>query len=149
MQAYLPWLWLALTVLFGILEGMTVQLVSIWFCVGGIAALIVSLVTPNFTLQFAAFVVVSALALAISRKVFRSKMRPKKVATNADMVLGKEGIVLKEITPEEPGRVKVDGQDWAARCGVALPAGARCRVEGLSGVTLTVLPIESESTVSV
>lgn len=144
MTSFYPWLWIVLIVVFGIAEAMTIQLVSIWFCVGGIAAFVTSLVTPNIGLQFVVFVGVSAIALALSRVLFKDKLKPRNVATNADMVIGKEAVVLREITPEIGGRVKVDGQDWAARSANALPVGARCKVLSLSGVTLTVEPIVFE-----
>lgn len=144
MTSFYPWLWIVLIVVFGMAEAMTIQLISIWFCVGGIAAFVTSLVTPNIGLQFVVFVGVSAIALALSRVLFKDKLKPRNVATNADMVIGKEAIVLREITPEIGGRVKVDGQDWAARSASALPVGARCKVLSLSGVTLTVEPIVFE-----
>jgi len=144
MTSFYPWLWIVLIVVFGMAEAMTIQLISIWFCVGGIAAFVTSLVTPNIGLQFVVFVGVSAIALALSRVLFKDKLKPRNVATNADMVIGKEAIVLREITPEIGGRVKVDGQDWAARSASLLPVGAHCKVLSLSGVTLTVEPIVFE-----
>ena len=59
MQAYLPWIWLGLIALFGVLEGATLQLVSIWFCVGSFAALAASLLGAEAWLQFVVFAVVS------------------------------------------------------------------------------------------
>ena len=150
MQEYLPWFWLALIVVFGLIEGFTVQLVSIWFCAGSIAALLTSFFTPSFGVQFLVFALVSILALVFSRPLFARRMKPRRAATNADMVLGQEGVVLRAIAPGEVGRVKVDGQDWAARCTVALEVGARCKVEQINGVTLTVTPCgvtEMEETV--
>ena len=144
MQAYLPWIWLGLIALFGVLEGATLQLVSIWFCVGSFAALAASLLGAEAWLQFVVFAVVSALARVVSRTLFRDRLRPRRVPTNADMVIGKEGVVLRDISPDETGRVKVDGQDWSARCATPLTAGDRCRVESISGVTLTVVPCDSE-----
>ena len=143
MTSFYPWFWIVLIVVFGMAEAMTIQLISIWFCIGGIAAFVTSLITPNIGLQFVVFVGVSAIALALSRVLFKNKLKPRNVATNADMVIGKEASVLCEITPETGGRVKVDGQDWAARSTSTLPVGARCKVLSLSGVTLTVEPIFS------
>ena len=73
MQAYLPWIWLGLIALFGVLEGATLQLVSIWFCVGSFAALAASLLGAEAWLQFVVFAVVSALALVVSRTLFRDR----------------------------------------------------------------------------
>ena len=142
MQESLSWIWLGVIVFFGFVEAFTFQLVSVWFCVGGIAALLVSLASENFALQLIVFVLVSAVALTLSRPLAR-RMKPRRLATNADMVLGQEGIVLTAITPGEVGRVKVDGQDWAARCAVPLAEGERCEVEKINGVTLTVIPYKN------
>ena len=140
MAAFYPWFWMVLIVLFAVAEGLTVQLVSIWFCIGGVAGLLTSFLTQNFGVQFVVFVVVSAVSLIISWNLFRDRMRPKSVATNADMVIGREGVVLRAIAPDAGGRVKIDGQDWAAKSDVPLAAGERCKVVSLSGVTLTVTP---------
>ena len=66
MPSFLPFslqtlTWLILIVLFVVLEGVTVSLVSIWFAVGAAAALIASAFSTSVTLQLTVFVVVSAV----------------------------------------------------------------------------------------
>ena len=39
------------------------------------------------------------------------------------------------------GRVKIGAESWKATAAQALPAGARCQVEKLDGVTVTVKEI--------
>ena len=41
------WVWIAVTVIAIIVEAVSAQLLSIWFALGGIAALITSLVTDR------------------------------------------------------------------------------------------------------
>jgi len=141
---YLPWLWVALIVVFGIAESVTFQLISCWFCVGGLAALAADFFGASFGVQAVVFVIVSAVTLALAQLLFRKKLKPRAVATNANMVLGREGTVLRELVPGEVGRVKIDGQDWSARCDTPLAVGERCTVLSLSGVTLTVSPCGAE-----
>lgn len=136
-----PWFWLVAAALFAVLEAVTTQLVSIWFCAGAAAALLTAYLTPSFQLQLAVFLVVSAIALVVSKALGLGSARMKNTPTNADMVLGQEGTALTEITPLAPGRVRVNGQDWAAQCAQPLAAGQQCRVLSLSGVTLTVAPV--------
>ena len=126
MAAFYPWFWIVLIVLFAVAEGLTVQLVSIWFCIGGVAGLLTSFLTQNFGVQFVVFVVVSAVSLIISWNLFRDRMRPKSVATNADMVIGQEGVVLRAIAPDAGA-----GSRSTARTG---PRNAMCRWRPASGV---------------
>ena len=56
-------IWVAAMILFAALEAVTIgALVSIWFALGALAALIVSCFTPNFWVQLAVFLVVSCVA---------------------------------------------------------------------------------------
>ena len=59
-----PVIWLIVMVLFLVVEGITVGLVSLWFALGALAALLVSLGVDNVWVQIAVFLVVSAAALA-------------------------------------------------------------------------------------
>ena len=51
--------WLAAFVIFAIFEAATVQLVSIWFAAGSLAALVITLFHGPLWLQFTVFLVVS------------------------------------------------------------------------------------------
>lgn len=144
MTGMYPWIWLAAVVVFGIAEAATVQLVSIWFVIGAIAALLVSLFANSLAVQLVVFVLVSVLTLLVTRPMVAKKLAAQQVATNADMVLGKEAVALTDIDPLSGGRVKVDGQSWAARAAQPIAAGAKCRIEVIQGVTLTVTPIKEE-----
>ena len=64
-------LWLALVVVFILVELATTALVSIWLVAGAVAALLVSLFTDSWTVELAVFAVVSAVALAASRPLAR------------------------------------------------------------------------------
>lgn len=144
MHFYLSILWVALIVVFAIVEVSTAQLVSIWFVGGSIAALLLSFFSSNLTLQIVAFVVVSSLLLLFTRPILAKKVSPKRTPTNADMVIGKEATVLTAFSPTEHGRVVVSGQTWSARCDEPVAAGTVCRVVSLEGVTLTIVPVKEE-----
>lgn len=65
--------------------------------------------------------------------------KAKDVKTPAEDVLGKPAVVEMDIDPlQETGRVKVEGESWKATAKEPLPAGTKCVVEKLDGVTLTV-----------
>ena len=61
------------------------------------------------------------------------------VPTNADRVIGQEGIVIKDIDLiEGKGQVKVMGQVWSAKADGNIAEGAKVRVLSMEGVKLVV-----------
>ena len=139
--------WVALLVVFVVLEAATVALVSIWFCAGAVAALLVSLIWPGaIVVQVAAFLLVSAVTLLAVRPMTKKLVGDKKIATNADANIGKIGQVIEEVQPARFGRVKLEGLDWTAKSSGVLPVGTWCRVEAIEGVKLVVTQVENPNT---
>ena len=142
-----PILWLAAAVGFLALEASTFNMTSIWFAIGAAAALISCLFTDLFRVQALLFIVVSVLCLLAFRPL-AAKLRKTHTATNGDRNLGREATVLTPVTAEEPGRVRLDGVDWNARCatpGDTLTPGQACRVTEIHSTLLIVEPILTES----
>lgn len=127
--------WILLAIIFGVAEAATAGLVSVWFCIGAVISAVVSTVTPSLYVQFAVFVISSALLLASTRGFAKRFLSVKKTATNADAIIGCDGIVTKDIDPmQNTGQIKVNGQIWSARCNTALPAGEKVVVKAITGV---------------
>ena len=139
------WIWVALLALFIIVEPTTAQLLTIWFAVGSLAALISTFITDNIIVQVIVFVVVSAIALVITRPLVKKMTKTSKQPTNADMYIGKEAVVTEDINNlEAKGLVKVGGSIWTARTEVdnfTIPAGSHVTVIKIEGVKLIVRPI--------
>lgn len=141
-----PFFWLIAAVGFLVLEGCTFNMTSIWFAIGAAAALISCLFTDLFRVQALLFIVVSVLCLLAFRPL-AAKLR-KAPTANADRNLGREATVLTPVTAEVPGRVRLDGVDWNARCatpGDTLTPGALCRVTEIHSTLLIVEPVLTES----
>ncbi len=136
-------LWLALFVVFLIVEAGTVALVSIWFALGALAALAACVLGAEMWLQITVFLVVSLVLLAVLWKRVRSKLTTTK--TNVDSVIGAEGYVTEAIDNlSYTGRVKLGGITWAARStsGAGIPVGTLVKVERIEGVKVFVSPAE-------
>ncbi len=136
-------IWAVLVVVFLVLEAGTVALVSIWFALGALAALVAALLGAAMWLQVAIFLAVSVLLLALLWKKFRAKVSGAK--TNINSVIGAEGYVTEAIDNlSYTGRVKLGGITWAARSasGQPIPVGALVRVERIEGVKVFVSPAE-------
>ena len=67
------------------------------------------------------------------------------VTNGSPLTIGKQGVVLVDIEPGMPGRVRVDGLDWQARAGVPLAKGARCQVTAVDGAVLIVVPVTADA----
>ena len=142
-----PFLWLAAVVAFLLMEASTFAMTSIWFAAGAAAALLTCLFTDSFRAQALVFIVVSILCLLAFRPL-AAKLRQKTTPTNGDRNLGREATVLTTVTADLPGRVRLDGVDWNARCatpGDILTPGQRCRVTELHSTLLIVEPVLTES----
>ena len=130
--------WLAVLLVLIVCEAVTLNLVTIWFAVGAAAAMIVSAFSVTPRVQFMVFVIVSVASLAVVYPFAKQCGRSRRVRTNADRNIGRQARALTDLAPGEPGRVRLDGVDWQARCAQPLPAGALCEVERVDGTTLTV-----------
>ena len=135
------WFWLGAIVFFGVVEGVTAGLVSIWFVLGAAAALIAALLNAALAVQFAGFLIVSALALVATRPLVKKLRAGKPVPTNLDRVIGAAGRVTETVDNSiASGAVYVDGKTWTARSadGSILPKGQMVRIVKMEGVKLFV-----------
>lgn len=108
--------WLIAMAVFLIVEGIVPGLVSIWFALGALAALIAAMVGAPLWLQLVWFVVVSIAALALTRPLARKYVNGRVTPTNADRILGRECVVREAIDNlRGTGAVAVDGKVWTAR----------------------------------
>ena len=108
--------WLIAMAVFLIVGGIVPGLVSIWFALGALAALIAAMVGAPLWLQLVWFVLVSIAALALTRPLARKYVNGRVTPTNADRILGKECVVREAIDNlRGTGAVAVDGKVWTAR----------------------------------
>ena len=133
--------WLAAFIVFAVGEAVTVGLVSVWFAVGALAALVATALGAGLWLQITVFLGVSALALALFKPLSTKFLKPKVSATNADRVIGSTALVTETIdNAQAQGQVKVNGQVWSARSAqdIVIPAGTDVRVLRIEGVKVMV-----------
>ena len=133
--------WLVLMVLLFIIEAATAGLTVIWFALGALAALIAALFGAQIWLQVLWFLVVSIATLWFTRPLALKYLNGRSVATNADRVVGREGVVCEDIDNlAGTGAVKLDGKEWTARSdsGANIPSGSVVKVRRIEGVKLIV-----------
>ncbi len=140
---YLLIVWIIVAVVFAVIEGATEGLVAIWFVAGSVAAALTAVFTSNVLTQILVFIFVSVVALLCTRPLVKKVETKKHVHTNADMAVGKVGVVLETIDNlKGTGRVSVLGLDWAAvsQNGEEIPQGMEILVDRIEGVKLIVSP---------
>ena len=136
--------WLAALIVLLLVEAATVALVSLWFALGALAALLTSFWVDNLWVQFGVFLAVSLVSLLMIRPLTRRFVTPRQVATNADRAVGQEGVVTQTIDNlKARGQVSVQGTVWTARAqdDTAIPAGTQVKILRIEGVKLIVSPV--------
>lgn len=143
-------IWLVLMVAFLIAEGATVVMVSLWFAVGALGAMVASLLGAPVWLQVSLFLVVSALLLAALRPMVRKHFTPKLSKTNVDAIVGSKGYVTADIDNiSATGTVKLGAMEWTARssAGTVIPRGTLVQVDKIEGVKAFVTAVKVEAEV--
>ena len=111
---YMWLVWLIIAVFFLVIEGMTVELISIWFTGASLIAMILSLFNLELGWQLGAFCVVSIGLIIFTRPVVARYLKRNEAKTNVDSLIGDVATVTKEIVPDDRGEVKIKGQYWLA-----------------------------------
>ena len=137
----MPLVWLILAVVLGVAEAVTISLISIWFAIGAVAAIIPAYFGVPIWGQILVFLAVSAIAFAFTKRFFKDIVKVKKQPTNSDSLIGTDGIVTAEINNlEGTGKVYISGLTWSAKSlnGEDIPEGAVVTARKIEGATLVV-----------
>lgn len=133
--------WLIVLVVLVTGEAITVGLTFIWFAVGALGGLLVSVLGGPIWLQVVVFLILSAVTLVLVRPLAARLLTPGISPTNADRILSQIALVTEEIDNiAETGQVKLFGQVWTARSenGEVIPTQSRVRILRIEGVKVFV-----------
>lgn len=142
--------WLIAMVVFAAAEAMTVSLVSIWFAVGSLGAIIAALLGGGLIFQVTVFLALAVALLISLRGVVRKHFAPRVTRTNIDSVLGSTGIVVTPVNNIAAlGQVQINGIEWSARSSnnSHIPAGTLVKVDRIEGVKVFVTAVEETAVV--
>ncbi|MDF2842529.1 MAG: putative rane protein [Herbinix sp.] len=141
--------WLVILAALLLIEIFTLGLFTIWFSGGALIAFFVSLVAEdNLLLQIIVFLTVSLVLLIFTRPLVLKYYNPKRIKTNYEGVIGKNGIVIVTIDNlKSTGQVTVDGQEWSAKTadGSRIEKGSIVNVQAITGVRLVVTKAAQET----
>lgn len=137
------WIWIGAMIVFGAVEAATVNMVSVWFVGGALAALIAQIAGAQLIVQVLVFFIVSGALLLCLLPVVRKHITMKRIPTNLDMMIGKEAIITETVDNLlGTGALKVEGKEWSVRSvhGENLQPGTHVRIVKIEGVRLYVEP---------
>ena len=137
--------WLGLMMLFLVVEAACpIHLVSIWFALGSLVAMIASLLGGPVWLQITLFVAVSGTLLALLWPMVQNFLRPNLKKTNLDSIIGTSGLVTVTVDNlGATGQVKLNGMEWTARStsGKIIDPNTEVKVDRIEGVKVFVTPV--------
>ena len=109
--------WIILAGIFFIIEMATVGFLVFWFGIGSLIAMIVSLFTSNLAIQTTVFIFSSTILLFFTRPfVNKFSKKDDDVQTNAYSIIGKRGLVIKDIDPiRGKGQIQIGTEIWSAK----------------------------------
>ncbi|WP_179758734.1 NfeD family protein [Microlunatus parietis] len=137
-------IWLALALLLGIAEILSLDLVLIMLAVGALAGAGVAVVAPDlWWLQIGVATAVSLITLLLLRPTLLERVRNMPgYRSSTDRLLGASGVAVSAID-KAGGEVKLDGISWSARpydSSMVIEAGTEIEVYEIDGATAVVYP---------
>lgn len=141
----IKWIWVALTVIFAVVEICTLGLTTIWFALAALVMVFLSFLPIPVVYQIMIFLALSAVFLFFTRPVAIKKFKTGRVKTNVDSLIGRIALVVKEIGEFDTGEIKLNGQIWSARSedSSVIGEGTKCEVVRIEGVKAIVRILQS------
>lgn len=130
--------WFVLFAVLLVIELLTVNLVTVWFAFGAVAAIICSFFTDSIFIQLLVFLITSVMTLLVMKPLLKRFKSFDITPTNLDRVIGKIGEVTKSIDQDKYGEVKILGSTWTASSKSHINIGERVKVLSIDGVKLIV-----------
>ena len=137
MELYFVWTIIIAAAL--LVEFFTMQMVSIWFAVGGVFGLVLSLIGGiGLEVQIIVSAVVALISIVFLRKFALKFLHKSADKNDAGTLVGKTAEVVEEISPEKAGAVKLNGVLWTAISEENLQVGAKVKIIDVLGNKLKV-----------
>ena len=136
-------IWLIAAAVFLIGEMATEGFLLLWFSIGALIAMIISLFTASIVVQFIVFLVLSFILLCATRPLAKKFLESKsKVESNVFSLIDQTALVIETIdSKQSTGKVKVNGEVWKAiseERDINIPEGEEVLVKKIDGVKLIV-----------
>jgi len=140
--------WLALLIIFLVIEIATVGLTSIWLAGGALAGLLIDMAGLGLPWQIAAAIIVTAVLLIFTRPFAVKHINRNHERTNYEGIIGKVIRITETVDNiNQTGRAVLNGSEWTVRSAqddIILEPGTIVKVVKISGVKLIVEHYEED-----
>ena len=133
--------WFIVAIIFGVGELMTTSLTLIWFSIGALLVMFLSIFIESILWQVIIFAVVSIILLVIATKYLVDRDKDVKYNTNLQGIISQKAIVTQTIEPYETGVAKLNGEEWTA---MSKDETRIVEVVAIEGVKLIVKEVSEE-----
>lgn len=123
----------------GVATGFDLLIIGVTLIISGL----IGILTNSLQIAFIATSVILIIYFLIVRNMIKKGLSIKTHKTSVDNLIGKNAIVTKDISPHNPGQIKVEGEIWRAEANSKIDPGKTVIIESVSGVTLFVTQKES------
>ncbi len=136
-------IWLAVALLFIVIEVCTSGFAIACFSVGALFAMICTIFKAPLWIQIIGFATGTTLAFIFIRPLAIKYLQRRENInhrTGVEALVGREAKVSQTITAGDYGRVAIDGDDWKAKSidNTEIPAGCKVEIVSIESVILTV-----------
>ena len=137
--------WLIVAIIFGVGELMTTSLTLIWFSIGALIVMLISIFIESILWQVIVFAAISVTLLVIATKYLVDKDKNVKYNTNLQGIISQKAMVIEDIEPYESGVVKLNGEEWTAisKDELKIEKGKVVEIIEIEGVKLIVREVTS------
>ena len=110
------WIWLAVIVVTVVIEGITLDMVSIWFTAGAIIPLILAAVGGvGWEIQLIIFIVLSTVLILTLRKVTIRLLFKNGAKEQVNTLIGMQTKMIEDATEDTMGKIKINDVVWSAK----------------------------------
>ncbi len=146
MQILMIVIWSLVLIATIVIEFETADMVTIWFSVGAIGALIAAALDQNVVMQIGIFIAVSLVLIVLTRPMTKRFMDKTVIKTNADRFVGMIGTITVDVPVGGRGEVLVDNSKWIAFSSSEkiIPVGTKVVVQDIVGIKLLVSKVDQD-----
>ena len=113
-------------------EFFTYDLITTWFAVGAVAAIILAACGVHWSIQLVVFFLVSLVCLLSFRRIVKRFLQVKTQPTNADANIGRHAKLTEDVT-EGRSAITLNEVTWTAICDEPLKKGTAVEITAIQG----------------
>lgn len=139
----MQWIWIIIFIATALFELITPgNLITIWFSVGALSALVAEWFGLNVWIQTIIFILVSFIMLLTIRPIAQGMMRGDTIATNSDRIIGHRFRLDHDYNPQVWSQQFVMQSNWSLVSTQPIPKDTLVEVVSIDGVKLVIMPIK-------